>query len=60
MTERLAESLGISPNTMRTHIQNVLSKLGVHSRLQAVALALRAGVRPDFSDESRHASQAGQ
>lgn len=32
--------LGISPQTARTHMQNILTKLGVHSRLEAVALAV--------------------
>ncbi|HVL90704.1 MAG TPA: response regulator transcription factor [Actinomycetota bacterium] len=40
----LGERLGISPETARTHVQNVLSKLGVHSRLEAVALARRTGL----------------
>jgi two-component system, NarL family, nitrate/nitrite response regulator NarL len=48
VTHQLAEGLGISPNTMRTHVQNVFGKLGVHSRLEAVTLALRAGLRDDF------------
>jgi DNA-binding NarL/FixJ family response regulator len=38
--EAVAEALVISPQTARTHIQNVISKLGVHSRLEAVALAV--------------------
>ena len=29
------EALVISPETARTHIQNVIAKLGVHSRLEA-------------------------
>ncbi len=33
----IAQSLVISPQTARTHIQNVLSKLDVHSRLEAAA-----------------------
>jgi DNA-binding NarL/FixJ family response regulator len=36
---QIARQLVISPRTVGTHIQNVLSKLGVHSRAQAVALA---------------------
>lgn len=36
----LADILGISPQTARTHVQNVISKLRVHSRLEAVALAV--------------------
>lgn len=36
-TTQIARDLGISLNTARTHVQNVLAKLGVHSRLEAVA-----------------------
>ncbi|WP_406148303.1 LuxR C-terminal-related transcriptional regulator [Streptomyces sp. NBC_01012] len=42
----VAERLFLSPHTVRTHMQNVLGKLGVHSTLAAVALARRAGVGP--------------
>lgn len=35
--DAIAQALVISPETARTHIQNVLSKLGVHSRLEAAA-----------------------
>jgi two-component system nitrate/nitrite response regulator NarL len=41
--EQIAEKLVISRETARTHIQNILSKLGVHSRLEAAALALQNG-----------------
>jgi two-component system nitrate/nitrite response regulator NarL len=34
----IAEELVISPETARTHVQNVLSKLGVHSRPEAAAM----------------------
>jgi len=37
----IAQQLGISPATVGTHIQRVLTKLDVHSRTQAVALAYR-------------------
>jgi two-component system nitrate/nitrite response regulator NarL len=37
----IARSLGISRNTVRTHIQSVMSKLQVHSRLEAAAFAAR-------------------
>ncbi|WP_031053179.1 MULTISPECIES: response regulator transcription factor [unclassified Streptomyces] len=43
----VAERLFLSPHTVRTHMQNVLGKLGVHSTLAAVALARRAGVGPE-------------
>ncbi len=42
--EKIAEELYISQNTVRTHIQNILSKLSVHSKLEAVAFAIRHGV----------------
>jgi two-component system response regulator DevR len=40
----LAQRMGISRNTVRNHVQNLLTKLGVHSRLEAVALATREGL----------------
>ena len=43
-TMDIARSLGVAPSTARTHLQNVLVKLGAHSRLQAVALVIEAGV----------------
>ncbi|WP_157180562.1 response regulator transcription factor [Protofrankia coriariae] len=43
-TAVLAADLGITVNTARSHIQNVLTKLGVHSRLEAAALAARSGL----------------
>jgi len=42
----IARELYLSTNTVRTHTRNLLAKLGVHSSLEAVALALRAGMRP--------------
>ena len=37
-TSEIVARLGIRNSTVRSHIQAILSKLGVHSRLQAVAL----------------------
>jgi len=37
-TEQMADQLGVHRSTARTHVQNLLIKLGVHSRLQAAAL----------------------
>jgi DNA-binding NarL/FixJ family response regulator len=37
----IAQHLVVSPKTVGTHIQHILSKLGVHSRAQAVAEAYR-------------------
>ena len=42
--ERIGERLFLSPNTVRNHIQGILSKLGAHSRLEAVAVAVREGL----------------
>jgi two-component system, NarL family, response regulator DevR len=39
----IAEHLHLSANTVRTHVGNVLRKLGVRSRAEAVKVALRAG-----------------
>lgn len=36
--KQVAEQLHLSPNTVRTHMQNLLAKLGVHSAVEAVAL----------------------
>ncbi|MDQ1461994.1 MAG: cyclic di-GMP phosphodiesterase [Actinomycetota bacterium] len=40
----LAEHLHLSLNTVRNHVQNILYKLGAHSKLEAVATAVREGV----------------
>ncbi|MFH8250324.1 response regulator transcription factor [Microbacterium sp. B2969] len=40
--KQVATVLGISVKTVGAHVQNLLSKLGVHSRVEAVALAVRA------------------
>jgi len=37
-TQEMADQLGVHRSTARTHVQNLLNKLGVHSRLQAAAL----------------------
>jgi DNA-binding NarL/FixJ family response regulator len=41
--EGIAAGLFISPQTVQTHVRNVLGKLGVHSKLEAVALAVKHG-----------------
>ncbi|MDQ1716325.1 MAG: hypothetical protein QOE71_2435 [Pseudonocardiales bacterium] len=43
----IATSLFLSPNTVRTHTQNLLAKLHCHSLLEAVALARRNGMQPN-------------
>ena len=42
--KEIALALVLSPKTVATHIQHVLSKLGVHSRAEAVAAAYRRGL----------------
>ena len=44
--EAIATPLHLSTNTVRTHLQNIMAKLGVHSALEAVALARAAGLGP--------------
>ena len=39
----IARELGISPSTVRTHLFNAYSKLGVADRTQAVLLATKRG-----------------
>ena len=46
--DHIAQTLVISPQTARTHIQNLLGKLGVHSRLEAAAFVNQDGVRDEL------------
>ena len=43
-TAQIADDLGLSRTTVRNYIANVLAALGVHSRLQAVITARKAGI----------------
>ena len=52
-TPEICERMFIAPNTLRTHVQNIMSKLRVHSKLEAVAFALRHRlVEPPRPDDS--------
>jgi DNA-binding NarL/FixJ family response regulator len=52
-TPEISERLFIAPNTLRTHVQNIMGKLRVHSKLEAVAFALRHRlVEPPRADDS--------
>jgi DNA-binding NarL/FixJ family response regulator len=42
--KEIAEKLGVRLNTIRNHVQKILGKLGAHSRLEAVAIAVREGI----------------
>lgn len=54
-TAVLAEQLNISYATARSHVQNVLMKLGVHSQLQAVAYAVANGFAPSIPENGARA-----
>lgn len=43
-TEELSERLFVSRNTVRSHVQRVLSKLGARSKLEAVVIARERGI----------------
>jgi DNA-binding NarL/FixJ family response regulator len=43
-TVEIATQLGISRATVQTHVKNLLGKLGVHSKVEAVGTAWRAGL----------------
>jgi two-component system, NarL family, response regulator len=42
--KRIASSLGLSEATVRTHISNILAKLGANDRTQAATEAMRRGI----------------
>lgn len=41
---QIAGKLTVSPSTIKSHVSNILAKLGVASRTEAVTLALRSGI----------------
>jgi DNA-binding NarL/FixJ family response regulator len=43
-TEAVAEKLGLSTETVRTHTKRILAKLGASTRTQAVAIGIRHGL----------------
>jgi two-component system, NarL family, nitrate/nitrite response regulator NarL len=57
-TAAMVQRLGVSRTTVRTHLQSVLTKLGVHSRLEAASFAVRHRL-PDlwFSGEGLRAGR---
>jgi DNA-binding NarL/FixJ family response regulator len=48
--KEISKRLAIRSNTVRTHVQHLLAKLRVHTRLEAVTLAIRGGL--DDTDET--------
>ena len=51
-TSQIADGLQVSPETVRTHVRNAMSKLGARTRAQLVAIALS-------SDETMNAPSQG-
>ena len=54
-TDEIAASLNVRRSTARTHVQNLLTKIGVHSRLQAVALVAAHGTEINWPPHVRRA-----
>ena len=50
-TKQIARSMGIATSTVRTYAQNVLTKLGAHSRLEAAAILNHDGAPYGRADE---------
>src|SRR5438445_755492 len=46
--QNIARDLGMSVNTCRGHVKSILGKLGAHSQLEAVVIALRRGLLPEL------------
>ena len=42
--QRIADQMQVSSNTVRSHLQNLMGKLGIHSTLEAAAFARRVGL----------------
>ena len=57
-TAAMVDLLGVSRTTVRTHLQSVLTKLGVHSRLEAASFAVRHRL-PDLWSGEMPAALAG-
>jgi len=43
-TDAIVGRLVLSPHTVRNHVRNILAKLNAHSKLEAVAIAVREGI----------------
>lgn len=50
-SKEIAEQLTVSPNTVKSHMRNIMEKLHIHNRLQAVVYALQEGLG-DSGDEA--------
>jgi two-component system nitrate/nitrite response regulator NarL len=52
-TPTMARRLGVTSTTVRTHVQAILTKLSVHSRLEAASLAARYGLVESFAHDAQ-------
>jgi DNA-binding NarL/FixJ family response regulator len=52
-TEEIAERLDVRAATVRTHLRHVFVKMGVHSRVQLIAVAVREGLLNQVGSGSR-------
>jgi DNA-binding NarL/FixJ family response regulator len=43
-TREIAERIGLSPNTVKSHARSLFTKLGAHNRVQALAVATERGL----------------
>ena len=53
---QIAGRLTVSPSTIKSHVSNILAKLGVTSRTEAVTLALRNGIAVSYTHLRAHAT----
>ncbi len=51
-TAAMVAQMGVSRTTVRTHLQSVLTKLGVHSRLEAASFAVRHRLVDAWADQA--------
>jgi DNA-binding NarL/FixJ family response regulator len=58
-TRRMAGEMHVTVSTLRTYVKNVLTKLGAHSRLEAVALASRGNL-PDAAPPAQRSAQLSE
>ena len=54
----IAQQLVVSPETIKSHVQNAMTKLGAHTRAHAVAISLRDG-QIDPVPRTRRRSRVG-
>jgi DNA-binding CsgD family transcriptional regulator/N-acetylneuraminic acid mutarotase len=55
--KQIAQTLNISPNTVKVHLRNIFEKIGVLSRTEAVMYALHAGLLPAEGSGSEKAAE---